>query len=967
MTPERWSQIQQKLEIAIPLEPTRRAAYLEELGATDPGMREELESLLAQADPNFLKTSVINSIRDENGGRDPMIGRRLGPYEVTDLLGMGGMGEVYRAFRADDQYKKRVAIKLVRAGHDSTLVLSRFKNERQILASLDHSNIARLLDGGTTQEGVPYLVMELIEGQPIDEYSDAHRLDTTSRLRLFIDVCSAVKYAHSRLIVHRDLKPGNILVTADGQPKLLDFGIAKILDPGAFGDGLEATMTMLRVLTPAYASPEQVRGETITTASDVYSLGVVLYELLTGQHPYRVAVRTADAITRAVLEFEPEKPSSVVGRAEPSAAPDQPQMTPVLVSAGREGSPDKLRKRLSGDLDNIVLMALRKEPARRYASVEQFAEDIRRHLENLPVSARKDTIRYHTSKFVVRHKAGVTTAALVTLTLLAGLAITMREAGIAQQRFNDVRELANSLIFDVHDSIKDLPGSTPARKLIVDRALTYLNRLAQSSRGDLSLQRELATAYARVGTVQGHYLQNSLGDTKGSLDSYQRALGIRKQVAAHSSDWNDRVVLAEAHRLVANQQWALGAYPDAVANISAAVAISEALNSVHPKYFAILNELAFDYEIAGNIREHGYAGGRGDPAVENDFYRKAVATDEVLLTIRPDDPTLQDAYATDLNHIAGTLENTDLNAALGYYNRELEIEQKLRQRFPEPRYARGVAHSYSHIGEIYDRLGDLRRASDAYTRGLEVSLEIVRVDPKNAYYQQSLAIAYSNTAHQLSGIKPSTHSLEYAEKGLEIMRRLVASAPENKQQQGYLGAVLATNGSTLINLGKPDAALKELEEGHSLFVSLNGTDPIDASGMIMICAEKMGEAEAQIGNPTLAAEYFSEVLKVVEPALQTKNFDPTVAYLAADSYSGMGDLQMQKARHSPTLAQRRDSWMQAESWYRKSLDAWHLIEHPYHTSPADFDAGDPAHVAKNLQLCEIALKLSSAAPRSKPH
>lgn len=487
MTPERWSQIQEKLEVAVALEPGSRAAYLEELGAADPNLREELESLLAQqsGSGDFLKTSAMFSLRPLNPQLDAMIGRRLGPYQVTDLLGIGGMGEVYRAFRADDEYKKQVAIKLVRAGQDSASVFGRFKNERQILASLDHPNIARLLDGGTTNEGVPYLAMELVEGQPIDEYCDGRKLDITERLHLFTGVCAAVQYAHSRLIVHRDLKPGNILVTAEKQPKLLDFGIAKILDPGAFGDGsAAATMTLLRVLTPAYASPEQVNGEAITTASDVYSLGVILYELLSGHHPYRVTTRTPDAIARAVLEVEPEKPSSVVRRTEAGTGLSQPEITAASVSAVREGAPDKLRKRLSGDLDNIVLMALRKEPEHRYASVEQLSEDIRRHLERLPVSACKGTLSYRASKFISRHKASVAAAAAVTITLLAGILITTREAQIArqqseiareqraraEQRFSDLRQIANSFMFEFHDSIKDLAGSTPVQALLIQRS-----------------------------------------------------------------------------------------------------------------------------------------------------------------------------------------------------------------------------------------------------------------------------------------------------------------------------------------------------------------------------------------------------------------------------------------------------------------------------------------------------------------
>ena len=314
MTPQRWRLIKEKLDVALGLEASPRAAYLAEIGSVDQELRRELDSLLAsheQVLTDFMDAPAIPGVTAMPVAQESkaMIGRRVGTYQIVEQIGMGGMGEVYRAFRADDQYRKEVAIKLVRAGQDSAFVVSRFKHERQILANLDHPNIARLLDGGSTEDGVPYFVMELINGRAIDEY--CRELNISERLKLFLQVCSAVQYAHQRLTIHRDIKPGNILVTSDGNPKLLDFGIAKILDPSAAQD-LGPSMTLFQVLTPGYASPEQIKGEPITTATDVYSLGVVLYELLTGQHPYFAAGDTAEKIARKVCDTEPKKPSSVV-------------------------------------------------------------------------------------------------------------------------------------------------------------------------------------------------------------------------------------------------------------------------------------------------------------------------------------------------------------------------------------------------------------------------------------------------------------------------------------------------------------------------------------------------------------------------------------------------------------------------------------------------------------------------------
>src|SRR5260370_22393682 len=313
MTPEQWQRVRPILESALELDSAHRTAYLDGACA-DRSLRREVESVIAvheKAGTNALKPgSMVRLKLDEEAQFRLLPGRRIGPYEMLEEIALGGMGAVYRAIRADGQYKQQVALKIIRTDLGAELSATRFRNERQILASLDHPNIAKILDGGTTADDLPYFVMEFIDGQRIDEYCDAHKLATTERLALFLQVCSAVQYAHQRLIVHRDIKPGNILVNAEGVPKLLDFGIAKIMESSEVSGRPEQTITLIRLLTPEYASPEQVKGEPITTASDVYSLGVVLYELLTGRTPYNVPTRTPHEISRAVCEAEPEQPST---------------------------------------------------------------------------------------------------------------------------------------------------------------------------------------------------------------------------------------------------------------------------------------------------------------------------------------------------------------------------------------------------------------------------------------------------------------------------------------------------------------------------------------------------------------------------------------------------------------------------------------------------------------------------------
>lgn len=438
MTPDRWQQVNEVFNAAMEREPEEQAAFLDEVSAGDEVLRREVESLIAY---NEQECSVVDNLPFEIPGHllsedaaGTMLGRLIGQYKIIREISHGGMGAVYLASRADDQYQKQVAIKVVKRGMDTDFMVRRFLSERQILASLDHANIARLFDGGVTDDGRPYFVMEYIQGLPIGEYCDEHKLNTIGRLKLFRTACAAVHYAHQHHVVHRDLKPTNILVTAEGTPKLLDFGIAKLLDPEFSSKITEQTATAQQLMTPGYASPEQIRGEPITPASDIYSLGVLLYELITGHRPYRFKNRSPQEILRVVCEEEPDKPSTAISRVEQVASgsdgADSITLTPESVSRTRDGKPEKLRRHLTGDVDTIVLMAMRKEPKRRYQTVEQFSEDIRRHLEGLPVIARKDNLSYRTGKFIHRNKTAIIAAALCVLVF--GLAVALSSLWFAQ-------------------------------------------------------------------------------------------------------------------------------------------------------------------------------------------------------------------------------------------------------------------------------------------------------------------------------------------------------------------------------------------------------------------------------------------------------------------------------------------------------------------------------------------------------
>jgi tRNA A-37 threonylcarbamoyl transferase component Bud32 len=511
ITRERWQKIEEAFQAAVDQTPIERA---DTLSAVDDTLRAQVEDLLTRADAaeDLVPKIVGRAVSRMKRPTAPMVGRRIGAYQIERELGQGGMGAVYLASRVDEQYETRVAIKLLHRGLETEQAIARFRDERQILAALDHPSIVRLVDGGATSEGLPYLVMEYVHGMPITAYARERDLSVDERIELFRKVCAAVHYAHGKLIVHRDLKPSNILVTSDGTPKLLDFGIAKLLD--TTGPRREAhTRTGMLLLTPEYASPEQARGESVSTASDVYSLGAVLYELLCGVPPHRFEGSSLDTL-RKLLDETPARPSIA--------------------------APAERRRQLAGDLDNVLLKALDKEPARRYLSADHFAEDLHRHVQGLPVDARAATWSYRAGKFVRRNRLVVAAATVVAIALTAATGVSLAQARRAdaqarlaaqqtrqaERRFADVRALANTLLFDIDDQIAPLSGSTSARELIVSRALVYLDRLAKEGSNDTGLSRELAAAYMKIGDIQGSSFAPSLGRPTEALASYAKASAI---------------------------------------------------------------------------------------------------------------------------------------------------------------------------------------------------------------------------------------------------------------------------------------------------------------------------------------------------------------------------------------------------------------------------------------------------------
>jgi serine/threonine protein kinase len=990
VTPERWSEIQRQLDVALSLTVTERRTFLESIGAKDAELRCEIESLLSgeTGDPDFLNVPALNLLQSSSleteslasgspqSGSVPnsMLGRILGAYRVLGQLGVGGMGEVYLAVRADGHYDQQVAVKIVRPGLGSEFSSIRFRNERQILAKLDHPNIAKILDGGATEDGLPYFVMELIDGVPITEYCDRKRLSIEERFRLFRTVCSAVHYAHQHLVVHRDIKPTNILVTPEGTPKLLDFGIAKMLSPDSPAEN--ATVTGVWAMTPEYASPEQLRGEPITTATDIYSLGLILYELLTGQRAHQFSTRIPHEMARVVLESDPRKPSSAIFRKTPSGGVPEDSAENDDAGSGPEttselrgfSSARKLHRRLVGDPDNIVLKALRKDSRERYASADQLSEDIRRHLEGRPVVATKVTSAYRVGKYVLRHKAGVASAALIFLLLVSGIVATVREARIArrnelraEKRFNDVRKVANSLLFEIHDSVRDLPGSTPARKLIVGNALQYLDSLSSEAAGDTSLQSELATAYERVGEVQGDFIFFNLGETENALLDYQKALSLRKSVAASkSATWQDQLALAKAYRLVAAQQRVTGNLDAALQNAEDAISICESLRKAHPENKEVLIELRTAYDRRGHIQRGSWSQAySGDGAAALESFRQAMEIDAILLKLDPNSEPGDDEM-----YYAQALPANRNEERLQHYQNVLNTEEKINKRSPSPPHAEAVASVYNRIAMWYNGEGDHNKSAEYHRRYVEIVENLYAADPVNAALKLEVVVGDANLGEELGFLGQKKESARLLDKAVTLMRSIAQANPQNTSQQGMLAAVLGMRGDNFLYWKNFKLGLDDYQAASDLYRQMVAANPNNKTARmrLLICRITVAHTKLQTGVLGAARELES-ALADLNPLLSDASVNDDTLYAAAAGYADLGKLEATAARNAVAPANKLH-WGSAEHWYALSLSVLKRVLNLAGQSDSKvFGPLDPAGISKQLAICESALGVAKLTAR----
>ncbi len=821
---ERWERLEELFERALEISEPERARFLEKECGEDVELRRDVLSLLEAADTSrhlaierrFLREPGEDIVPPVHGDA---VGQRIGPYTLEELVGEGGMGAVYRASRSDGAFEQQVALKLIRSGLASADLRRRFRLERQLLAQLSHPNITQLLDGGLAEDGRPYLVMQYVSGTPITRYSDAHVLSVQDRLKLFATACRAVQHAHQNLVVHRDLKPSNILVTEDGTVKLLDFGIAKLLDPETETGGDDAagreyelplTQSEVRLMTPHYAAPEQVMGAPVTTATDVYSLGVLLYELLAGTRPYEFEKRVPAEIERVVCDYVPPRPSVAAG-----TDPDTGKTRP--------GTSSRLRRTLQGDLDNIVMSALRKEPEQRYGSAGQFADDIDRYLDGMPVHARKDTLSYRVQKFVRRNRAAVAAAAIGAV-LVSGFAVVSGVQAFRLSRQATVLESERDRARQVVDFVEGLfaAGNPYARQAGRRDTLRIRDFLAESEEQvtrDLSEQPVLqADLLQLLGEAR-----MGVGDLPAAESLVTRSLAVRKMLYPGDSI---------AHADVAASSVSLG-------RILFQSGRSEAAEPLFRSAIAYLDADRPDMLVARAKARHGLGSvlqDRGEFANAGAVYRQAVSLNEAAFGV--DHPDV----ATSKMNLATTLVRLDsLDAAEALMGEAVRIQERdLPEEHPL------LATTRQNLAYVYSELGRYDEAEPLYRKVLAVRRSLYESPhPQIAVTVNNLAFVYLQREDYEEAERLYLESLEMREALYGKGHPRTATVLVN------LGTVLSRTGQHRAAAGYYEQAREALRlavgESHPAYATATGN---------------LARAKHLDGQHTEAVEYYMIALAV---------------------------------------------------------------------------------------------------------
>jgi eukaryotic-like serine/threonine-protein kinase len=852
-TTSRWLRLQSVFHEVSAVPAEQWPAVLDLLCDGDRGMVEEVQALLAAAEEETRVTRCLApSGQAEN--REPHIEQRMGAYRLETLLGRGGMGAVYLAHRADGEFEQKVAVKVIGLPFELEVLRERFRRERQILAGLNHPNITRLLDGGITGDGQLYLVMEYVNGVPIDQFA----ADLDTKLDLFQDVCAAVQYAHQNLIVHRDIKPSNILVDTSGRAKLLDFGSAKLLD------GVEATQTGLVMMTLSYASPEQLRGEPATTLSDVYSLGAVLFQLISGEKPFG----------------------------------------DDLVSRLREELPDtmKLPKPLVGDLDVVVRKALAPVAADRYSSAEQLSEDLRRYRAGEPVIAHAPSFGYRAGKFARRNKLALGAAALLLISVLAGIGGVFwqyRTAAVerrkAEARVEDLRKLSDSLLTEIDEAIQKLPGSTQAQQLLVSTVLEHLDRTAKDSAGNPQLLLDAANAYIRLGNVQGNPYDQDIGDPRGALASLDKARSLAA-AALEQQPGNKaaRRAVAWAAQSRGEVLWGIGRTQEALTEMRSAIAAFEELARWPDATAEMMLDAADAHMRLGDeLGQYGFAS-VGDLPGALAQYRKARDMQQRAAKTAPSNVRLLQAIVNNHRKVGALQLQTDPGGALPELRAAIEGVDQLREQAKQVTGIRRMqAAVLGPYGGALTEIGQYRQALAVLKQDEAISRELLSADRRNALAIQDMTAVLSREVEcyeeRAEGIFPETganrtadaeSALQVLSERRSLLEQILKLQPNSPQWQSTLGLLLIDMGRQQRALRRPQGSLEVAQKGLTLLkdvarrpgvqayqlgdvvTGLITVEPADLRepGLAVIYAERMAEMSAH-RNPefllTLARAYSS--------------------------------------------------------------------------------------------------------------
>jgi len=824
-------------------------------------------------------------------------GARLGPYRLVRQLNSGGMGVVYLAVRSDDHYFQIVAIKIIRKGVHSPELVQRFRAERQILATLSHPNIGTILDGGETEDGRPFIVMEYVEGQPITAACANRSLSVRQRLDLFRSVCAAVHYAHQKLVIHRDIKPGNLLVTPQGIVKLIDFGISKLLAPGLIQGGLPNTEPGYRFMTPDYASPEQIQGRDLTTASDIYSLGVVLFELLTGSRPYTLHDLSPIAAERLVCHEEGPRPSTV-----------------------RE-LPERTRRELAGDLDRIVLMAMEKDPSRRYQSAQHLEEDLHRFLQGRPVSAREPTAVYMLSKFVKRHRTAVLATCVTLLMMASSIVFHSWQSRLADRRLRQVTALADSAISDLTE-LGLTPASSAAQASVFLNALKHLEQVRQSSGDDPSLLLEISKAYARIGDLEGSPYVANLGNTGAAVTSYREALRTAIDANERLHLEESAAAVVEAHQRLGAIQFFLGDMEGAHDNYQRSLSLAMDCWLQDPEDPAYVRLLAMSYARLGDLQLDNL---ETNDALTN--FRQAFDVLGTEVNGEADhDLSLMKLY---IRMGGALLEHGAPSEAVANLQKSITVAESMAQRSPS------ASQSDQNLFEVYidiigplvgtDTLnvGDSRQAEVYARKALAIAEALGSSGTQNIRARTDLTFAYESMGDSLRLTRPDVAG-DWYRKSIALTKEFVSAYPGGSEARHWiasrdeeLAAVLGAKGHLL-------ERLQLLKDANRIWNELARASPgrpqFRMSLMRSYC--KLTDAELAAGNLTQARQFAQAALPFLTEFIPAS---PSLLVLRDVGFcdASLGDLQRRIAKdRSLTSFERHTAETDSHNWFQKSDDVW---------------------------------------------